>query len=82
MKNKVLASSPSAEEKTSLWSVHIELNHVRFSRSPELGIDFYNSIDAWRKMEISFRHKISRPNVKRDDQDFVTIHYSVREKIF
>ncbi len=69
------------EKNSDLWTAEIEIGQVQFSKSAHLGLDFYNSIDGWRKMEILFGHKILRPHIKRHDREFTTLHYSVREKI-
>ncbi|HXH76182.1 MAG TPA: hypothetical protein VNJ08_14525 [Bacteriovoracaceae bacterium] len=79
MSNDVLVSVDT-EEKLPLWAAHVEVGQVQFLQSPDLGIDFYNHIDAWRKMEVSFKHRIDRPNVKRCRKDLLTLHYSFRQK--
>lgn len=33
----------------------VEVDNVRFDRGVDLGIEFRNEIDAWKKMEIKFR---------------------------
>jgi hypothetical protein len=80
-RNKHASCSGSENQINKPWSVEIDLDHVHFSSSTNLGIDFYNSIDGWRNMEILLKHRSSRPHIKREYQDFSTIHYSVREKI-
>lgn len=37
---------------------HIELEKARFSHEEDIGVEFHNEIDAWRKMEDIFRHQI------------------------
>jgi hypothetical protein len=78
MKNEVTASVDDIDEELKLWAAHVEIDQVHFAHSPDLGIDFYNHIDAWRRMEIAFKHRIDRPNVKRSRKEFATLYYSFR----
>lgn len=81
MKSNVLASVEKIEEELKLWAAHVEVDQVTFAQNPDLGIDFYNHIDAWRRMEIAFKHRIDRPYAKRPRKDFATLYYSFRNKI-
>jgi hypothetical protein len=81
MNNDALASVDKVDEKVKPWSAQVELGQVQFLQNPDLGIDFYNQIDAWRKMEVSFKHKIERPRIKRARKEFTTLYYSYRENV-
>ncbi len=82
MKKKIHASSSNKKLSKKLWSIQILHDDVQFYPSSELGIDFYNSIDGWRAMETLIGHRVTRPHIKRDKRDFITLHYSIREKLF
>lgn len=62
---------------------HVELAKARFSNGEDLGIEFKNSIDAWTKMEVHFRHQIRNPRKRslKGKQDLQTMFYSIRERI-
>lgn len=72
---------------------HVELAKARFSHGEDLGIEFLNEIDAWTKMEVTFREQIKllkecRPEIaeqlrqrKKNKNDLRSVFYSVREKI-
>jgi hypothetical protein len=79
MKTNAL-TSVDGDENLKPWSATVELDQVQFAQNPDLGIDFYNHIDAWRRMEIAFKHKIDRPQVKRPRKEFATLYYSLRNK--
>lgn len=79
MKSNALAPVEKMEEKLRPWSAQVEVDQVTFEQNPDIGIDFYNYIDAWRRMEIAFKHKIERPFIKRHRKDFATLYYSFRK---
>jgi hypothetical protein len=62
---------------------HVELAKARFTDGEDLGIEFRNSIDAWKKMEVHFRHQIANPRKRslKGKQDLNTLVYSFRERI-
>lgn len=68
---------------------HIELEKARFSHEEDIGVDFHNEIDAWKKMEDVFRHQIKtlrecktlekKPvRRKKNRSDLKTLVYSLR----
>ncbi len=65
----------------------VDLEKVSFLKENRVGIDFYNEIDVWAKMEFRFRGQISqlRQNktlsVTSSVQGLQPLHYSVREKL-
>ncbi len=79
MKNDAQASVPKTKEKLLPLAVEVELGDVQFAQNPSLGIIFFNQIDAWRRMEIAFTHKIERPSIKRSHKEFTTFYYSLKE---
>jgi hypothetical protein len=81
MKKNGLVTVDNQEEILSHWTAEVELGQVRYSAGPEVEVDFFNHIDAWRKMEISFKHKMERPLVKREKKEFSTLYYSFRENL-
>ena len=64
----------------------VDVSKVRLIDEKKLGIDFFNEIDIWTKMEFNSREQISK---LRNKQSPVTqaytsthsLHYSVREKL-
>lgn len=65
----------------------VDLGKVSFLKENRVGIDFFNEIDVWAKMEFRFRGQISqlRQNKPLSGQNSVQrlqpLHYSVREKL-
>ena len=65
----------------------VDLEKVSFLKENRVGIDFFNEIDVWAKMEFRFRGQISqlRQNkplsVNASVQGTHPLHYSVREKL-
>ncbi len=65
----------------------VDVSKVRLVKDSKLGIDFFNEIDIWAKMEFRSREQISklRQNKTLDGRDcsknLGSLHYSVREKI-
>lgn len=68
---------------------HIELEKARFSHEEDIGVEFHNEIDAWRKMEDVFRHQIKtlrecktlekKPSRRRKSKsDLKTLVYTMR----
>lgn len=72
---------------------HVELEKARFTHGEDMGIDFQNEIDAWKKMEVVFRHQIKllkecktlgherTKHTKKNKADLKTYVYSFREKL-
>lgn len=62
---------------------HVELAKARFANGEELGFEFRNEIDAWKKMEAHFRHQMQNPRKRRlkTRADLVSTVYSIRQKI-
>lgn len=58
----------------------IEVDNVRFDRGVDLGIEFRNEIDAWKKMEIKFRSS-RRFSERYGANDLRPLIYSIREKL-
>jgi hypothetical protein len=84
----------NADQEIQFDTAQIDLTRVKFSKSPNLGIDFQNKIDAWSMMEFTFRHQIQRmqslketlatgkkQGKRREKRDLKTLVYSMREKI-
>ncbi len=65
----------------------VDVSKVRLVKDSKLGIDFFNEIDIWAKMEFRSREQISklRQNKTLDgrscSKSLGSLHYSVREKI-
>lgn len=69
---------------------HIELEKARFSHEEDIGVDFHNEIDAWKKMEDVFRHQIktlrecktfekkTNRRRKKNRSDLKTLVYTLR----
>jgi hypothetical protein len=81
-----------AESLPQICTAEIEVANVKFSKAANLGIDFQNKIDAWSKMEFTFRQQIQRlKSLKspskggrpalRGRKDLKTLVYSMREKL-
>jgi hypothetical protein len=82
------------DAKIKVWTAQVEVAKVKFSKSPNLGIDFQNEIDAWNRMEFIFRQQIKqlrssvgpdktnlKSSTRRGYKDLKTLVYSIREKI-
>jgi hypothetical protein len=73
-------------DSKSLRPAVVDVSKVKFSKSPDLGIDFANEIDAWARMEFKYRQQIKllktgtldRHETLRDSNSLV---YALREKI-
>ncbi|MES2528680.1 MAG: hypothetical protein V4598_16470 [Bdellovibrionota bacterium] len=65
----------------------VDLEKVSFLKENRVGIDFFNEIDVWAKMEFRFRGQISqlRQNKTLSTNSTVLgthpLPYSVREKL-
>lgn len=64
----------------------VDLEKVSFLKENRVGIDFFNEIDVWAKMEFRFRGQISqlrqnKPLTPGSVQGLQPLHYSVREKL-
>lgn len=57
----------------------VDLGKVRIQEAHELGLDFFNEIDVWAKME--FRSRDQSLGRKGSQQVLGTRPYSVREKL-
>lgn len=57
----------------------VDLQKVRLIDETKLGIDFFNEIDAWAKME--FRSRDQSLGRRGSQQNIATRPYSVREKL-
>ncbi len=63
----------------------IDLDQVSQFDETNPGVDFFNEIDIWAKMEFQSRHQISRLRQKkslsnnRTTQGLHSLHYSFRE---
>lgn len=65
----------------------VDVSKVKYLKPKDLGIDFFNEIDVWSKMEFKARKQINR--LKKNGcldghnvlQDLNSIIYAVREKI-
>lgn len=79
----------------SLCVAEVEVRKVKFSKAPDLGIDFSNEIDAWAKMEFRFRRQIQhlrerqilgseailRLQPRFERQELRPLTYSIRQRI-
>ena len=65
----------------------VDIERVSLTKKKSLGIDFFNEIDVWTKMEFRAREQVKRlQNNKRLDghnilQDLNTLIYAVRTKL-
>ena len=65
----------------------VDLDKVSFLKENRVGIDFFNEIDVWAKMEFRFRGQISQLrqnknlNANGAVQGIHPLPYSVREKL-
>lgn len=57
----------------------VDLQKVRLADEKKLGIDFFNEIDAWAKME--FRSRAHSQGRRASLQSLCTRPYSFREKL-
>lgn len=70
-------------------AARVERSHARFSHGEDLGIEFRNEIDAWAKMEATFRLQIRllreksalATSAKKSRIDLNSLVYSMRERI-
>ena len=62
---------------------HVELAKARFASSGELGFEFRNEIDAWKKMETHFKHQMQNPRNRglKSKQDLIPLVYSFRQRL-
>lgn len=62
---------------------HVELEKARFASGEELGFEFRNEIDAWKKMEVHFRHQLQNPRNRglKSKKDLIPLVYSFRQRI-
>ncbi len=65
----------------------VDVSKVRLIDESKLGIDFFNEIDIWTKMEFNSREQISKlrnnkpPSTQAAFKNPHSLHYSVREKL-
>ncbi len=64
----------------------VDVSKVRLIDEKKLGIDFFNEIDIWTKMEFNSREQISKlrnnkPASTQTHKTLHSLHYSVREKL-
>ncbi len=64
----------------------VDVSKVRLIDEKKLGIDFFNEIDIWTKMEFNSREQISKlrnkkPASTQASTNLHSLHYSVREKL-
>jgi hypothetical protein len=78
MKSDELPPIENGDEKILLWSARVEVGQVQYSQNPNLGIDFYNEIDSWTRMEHAFRQRILRPRHTERQSDLRTFYYSFK----
>ena len=62
---------------------HVELSKARFSNGEDIGFEFRNEIDAWKKMEVHFRHQMQNPRkrVPKSKIDLKPLVYSFRQRL-
>lgn len=72
------------KDTDDLVIAHVELANARFTYGEDLGIEFKNQIDAWKKMEVHFRQQIRNPRKKcklKSKHDLNPLVYAIREKL-
>ncbi len=64
----------------------VDVSKVRLIDETKLGIDFFNEIDIWTKMEFNSREQISKLRHNKSPSTLAytsthSLYYSVREKL-
>jgi hypothetical protein len=73
-------------ERTHALVAQVDVSNVRFDKGRDLGIEFRNQIDGWKKLELKFRqqiHELRSGKLNRGPswEDLTPLHYSIREKL-
>jgi hypothetical protein len=53
-------------DSCSRLAAEVEVAKVKLSKCVDLGIDFSNQIDAWKRMEFKFHHQIQHLKRSRE----------------
>jgi hypothetical protein len=72
--------------RASAFVAQVEVSSVRFDKGVDLGIEFKNQIDGWKKMEFKFRQQITqlrtgKAGPRHSWSDLSPLNYAIREKI-
>ncbi len=74
------------DPKTSLIAT-VDVARAGLKKPENLGIDFYNEIDVWAKMQFRARQQVQRLRAQgsldghHTIQDLTTLYYALREKL-
>ncbi|MBY0517160.1 MAG: hypothetical protein K2P81_09640 [Bacteriovoracaceae bacterium] len=69
----------------------IEVDQVKFAKTPDTAIEFSNEIDVWSRMQFQFSSQIKELRVSGDQlptkkpdrkkKDLATLVYSIRQRL-
>jgi len=57
----------------------VDLDKVKYKKPDSMGIDYFNEIDVWTRMEFKFRNRA--PSSQRVLLDLNSLYYAIREDL-